>query len=421
MDQDSSKPKTASTGNANPLFGENSVGLVKPKTALFREPFELACGRSLPGFELKYETYGELNANKSNAILVCHALSGHHHAAGYHSETDSRPGWWDTCIGPGKPFDTRRFFIVSLNNIGGCHGSTGPRSINPDTGERWGGDFPPLRARDWVETQLMLADKLGIEVWAAIIGGSLGGMQAMRWALEHPKRIRHCIVIASAMKLTAQNIAFNEAARRAITSDPEFADGHYLRNDSSPRDGLALARIIGHITYLSDEGMGKKFGRELRSGTFTQGTDEEIEFQVESYLRHQGEVFSDKFDANTYLLMARALDYFDLAREYDDDAIAAFKNALCDFLVISFTTDWRFAPERSREIVEALLGARKKVSYAEIEANEGHDAFLLPNDRYTAVLNAYMLRVEQSVIDADSNVDQNHEAEPNDDADGDNT
>lgn len=395
----SSQEKT--TADASKGFGANSVGLVKAKTAKFDEPFALACGRSLPGFELVYETYGELNSSKSNALLVCHALSGHHHAAGYHSETDARPGWWDTCIGPGKPFDTTRFFVVSLNNIGGCHGSTGPSSINPDTGKPWGGDFPPLRARDWVETQRMLADRLGIDVWAAIIGGSLGGMQAMRWALEYPKRIRHCLVIASAMKLTAQNIAFNEAARRAITSDPEFAEGHYLSNDSSPRDGLALARIIGHITYLSDEGMGQKFGRELRSGTFTQGTDEAIEFQVESYLRHQGEVFSDKFDANTYLLMARALDYFDLAREYDDDAVAAFENALCDFLVVSFTTDWRFAPSRSREIVEALLGARKKVSYAEIEAKEGHDAFLLPNDRYTAVLNAYMQRVEQSIHAAD--------------------
>ncbi|MEM8496926.1 MAG: homoserine O-acetyltransferase [Pseudomonadota bacterium] len=377
-------------------FSTDSVGLVTPQTFHYEQTFELACGRSLAGFELVFETYGELNSDASNALLVCHALSGHHHAAGYHSADDRRPGWWDSCIGPGKPFDTNKFFVVSCNNIGGCHGSTGPSSINPDTGQPWGSDFPPLRARDWVNSQLLLGQHLGIDCWAAIVGGSLGGMQAMRWALEYPDKLKYAIVIASAMKLTAQNIAFNETARQAITSDPGFANGDYLKSGSRPKDGLALARMIGHITYLSDESMGKKFGRELRSGTFMRGSDKEIEFQVESYLRHQGEVFSDNFDANTYLLMGRALDYFDLAREYDDDPIAAFQNAQCDFLVVSFTTDWRFAPERSREIVEALLGARKNVSYAEIEAKEGHDAFLMPIPRYIDVLNSYMSRVVKS-------------------------
>lgn len=374
-------------------FASDSVGLVEEQFADFNEPFELACGRTLAGFTLAYETYGTLNEEGSNALLICHALSGHHHAAGYHSEEDQRAGWWDSCIGPGKPFDTNHYYIVSCNNIGGCHGSTGPSSCDPATGEPWGSNFPPLRARDWVHSQALLADRLGVECWAAVIGGSLGGMQAMRWALEYPHRIKHAIVIASALKLTAQNIAFNEAARQAITSDPQFSNGDYLQAGKRPKDGLALARMIGHITYLSDEGMGQKFGRELRSGTFVQGSEAEVEFQVESYLRHQGEVFSDKFDANTYLLMGRALDYFDLAREYNDDPIAAFSHAQCDFMVASFTSDWRFAPARSREIVTALLGANKKVSYAEIEAKEGHDAFLMPIPRYMDLLYAYMKRV----------------------------
>ncbi|MGI9293888.1 MAG: homoserine O-succinyltransferase MetX [Pseudomonadales bacterium] len=375
----------------------DSVGLVTPQTKRFDQPLLLACGRSLPMFELVYETYGRLNAERSNAILVCHALSGSHHAAGYHSNEDSRPGWWETCIGPGKPIDTDHFFVLSLNNIGGCDGSTGPASINPETGSTYGADFPPLRVRDWVKTQAMLADELGIEQFAAIAGGSLGGMQAMRWALEYPSRLRHCITIASAMKLTAQNIAFNETARRAIVSDPNFHNGHYLREGSLPKQGLAIARMIGHITYLSDEAMGNKFGRELRSGSFAQGTDNAIEFQVESYLRHQGDVFSDKFDANTYLLMARALDYFDLAREYDDDPVQAFSHAQCQFLTMAFTSDWRFSPERSREITSALIAANKAVSYAEIVAHEGHDAFLLPIRRYLEVFNAYMSRLKREI------------------------
>jgi homoserine O-acetyltransferase len=372
-----------------------SVGIVTPQRARFDEPLPLACGRELPGYELVYETYGELNGARSNAVLVCHALSGHHHAAGYHSDSDGKPGWWEECIGPGKPIDTDRFFVVSLNNIGGCHGSTGPASINPETGQPWGPDFPSLRVRDWVNSQARLADLLGIDCWAAVIGGSLGGMQAMRWALEYPQRVRHCVVIASALKLSAQNIAFNEIARQAIQSDPDFAEGRYLEQGSLPGKGLALARMVGHITYLSDDAMANKFGRDLRSGSFEQGSEGEVEFQVESYLRYQGSQFSGSFDANTYMLMTRALDYFDLAREYDNDPVAAFRQARCSFLVISFTTDWRFSSRRSREIVDALIAASRPVSYVDIEADEGHDAFLLPIPRYLQVFRAYMARVAE--------------------------
>jgi homoserine O-acetyltransferase len=379
---------------SNP-FPENSVGLVESQSLHFDEDLILASGRVLKNYTIVYETYGQLNEARDNALLICHALSGHHHAAGYHSIDDKKPGWWDAYIGPGKPFDTDKYFIVCPNNIGSCFGSTGPTSINPETNAPWGADFPHLRVRDWVNSQARLADTLGITQWAAVIGGSLGGMQAMRWALEYPERLRHCIVIASAMKLTAQNIAFNETARQAILSDPNFLNGKYLQENTVPTSGLSIARMIGHITYLSDDGMGEKFGRELQSGSFALGQDSEIEFQIESYLRYQGENFSTNFDANTYILMTRALDFFDLAREYDDDPVSAFKNALCDFLVVSFTTDWRFAPERSREITNALMRANKNVVYSEIESPYGHDAFLIPGQtRYWDLLTSYMQNIE---------------------------
>ena len=375
---------------------ENSVGIVSPQRLQFDQALTLACGETLQSYELMVETYGELNADGRNAVLICHALSGDHHAAGYHNKDDKRPGWWDAYIGPGKAIDTNKFFVVALNNLGGCNGSSGPTSINPETGRAWGKSFPRLRVRDWVESQARLADRLGIQQWAAIIGGSLGGMQAMRWALEYPERVRHCVVIASAMKLTAQNIAFNETARQAILADPRFREGDYLAESTYPKSGLSVARMIGHITYLSNDAMGEKFGREVRSGSFERGIDDAVEFQVESYLRHQGDVFSEKFDANTYLLMTKALDYFDLAREYGDDPEKAFADAQCRFLVVSFTTDWRFAPERSKEIVNALIGANKPVSYAEIPSNFGHDAFLLPNERYEKVFTNYMNTIDIS-------------------------
>ena len=373
-------------------YGQNSVGLVTAEKVLIDTPLTLACGTVLPSHELMVETYGCLNTDKSNAILICHALSGHHHAAGFY-EGDDKPGWWDDYIGPGKPMDSNRFFIVSLNNIGSCFGSTGPTSTNPATGEAWGAQFHPLRARDWVESQKLLMEKLGIDRWAAVIGGSLGGMQAMRWSLEHPDKVANSIVIASSMRLSAQNIAFNEIARRAIKSDPQFFNGDYLKQGAAPRHGLALARMIGHVTYLSDELMGQKFGRELRSGDFTQGESAPIEFQIESYLNYQGDKFSGGFDANSYILITKMLDYFYLAREYHNNPVEAFSHAQCDFLVISFSSDWRFSPQRSREIVDALIGAEKNVSYAEIESDQGHDAFLLPNPRYEQVLAKYLSRV----------------------------
>ncbi|MFT6957553.1 MAG: homoserine O-acetyltransferase [Halieaceae bacterium] len=380
----------------NAYKSADTVGLVEPQTLHVTSPLALACGRELHNYDLVYETYGELNAQRSNAVLICHALSGNHHAAGYHSKEDEKPGWWEECIGPGKPIDTNRFFVVSMNNIGGCHGSTGPSSINPDSGKPWGPDFPLLRARDWVNCQALLADTLHIACWAAVVGGSLGGMQAMRWSLEYPERVKHCIVIAAAMKLSAQNIAFNEIARQAIQADPNFAEGNYLQHGTLPAKGLALARMVGHITYLSDDAMAAKFGRHLSSGSLEQGNDDEIEFQVERYLRYQGGRFSTTFDANTYILMTRALDYFDLAREYNNDPVEAFGQAKCSFLVFSFSSDWRFSPNRSREIVDALIAARRPVTYANIEANEGHDAFLMPIPRYIDLFRAYMTRVGDS-------------------------
>lgn len=374
-------------------FAADSVGLVSALSHTFHEPLTLACGRVLPQYTLAYECYGKLNADKSNAVLICHALSGSHHAAGYYSETDKKPGWWDNYIGPGKPIDTRHLFVVAVNNIGSCFGSTGPVSINPETGDVYGPTFPSLRIRDWVNTQKALMELLGISQWAAIIGGSMGGMQVMRWALEYPDLTRHSIVIASSMKLTAQNIAFNETARQAIIADPEFHGGYYQQHNTVPRRGLAVARMIGHLTYLSDDVMDAKFGRDLRSGSFQLGQESDLEFQVESYLRYQGANFAENFDANTYILMTRALDFFDLAREYGDDPVRAFRQATSSFMVISFSTDWRFSPRRSREITQALIAAGKNVSYADIESNHGHDAFLLKHPRFESVFHAYMQRV----------------------------
>ncbi|WP_263143048.1 homoserine O-acetyltransferase [Pseudomonas sp. RIT-PI-AD] len=374
------------------VFPEDSVGLVTPRTMRFSEPLALACGRSLADYELVYETYGELNAARSNAVLICHALSGHHHAAGYHSPDDRKPGWWDSCIGPGKPIDTRRFFVVSLNNLGGCNGSTGPASLNPLTGQRYGADFPVVTVEDWVHSQARLADALGIERWAAVVGGSLGGMQALQWSISYPSRIRHCLAIASAPKLSAQNIAFNEVARQAILSDPEFHGGHFQEQGVIPRRGLMLARMVGHITYLSDDAMGEKFGRGLKSDKLNYDFHS-VEFQVESYLRYQGEEFSGRFDANTYLLMTKALDYFDPAEPLGGDLAKTLAGVEADFCIMSFTTDWRFSPARSREIVDALTVARKNVCYLEIDAPQGHDAFLMPIPRYLQAFGAYMKRI----------------------------
>ncbi|MEL0168909.1 MAG: homoserine O-acetyltransferase [Pseudomonadaceae bacterium] len=373
----------------------DSVGLVTPQRQTFTDPLPLACGTPLNSYELVYETYGELNASASNAVLICHALSGHHHAAGYHSIDERKPGWWDNCIGPGKAIDTNRFFVVSLNNLGGCHGSTGPSSINPETGKSYGASFPVLTVEDWVHSQARLADVLGIQQWAAVVGGSLGGMQALQWAISYPDRVRHCVAIATAPKLSAQNIAFNEVARQAIITDPDFHNGDYAAFGVIPKRGLMLARMVGHITYLSDDSMGAKFGRELRSDQLNYDLTS-VEFEVESYLRYQGQEFSGRFDANTYLLMTKALDYFDPAAANGGDLARTLEVIKARCLVMSFTTDWRFSPARSRELVDGLLAARKDVSYLEIEAAQGHDAFLLPIPRYIEALSGYMNRIEVS-------------------------
>jgi homoserine O-acetyltransferase len=367
---------------------ENSVGIVVPQRVRFNEALALRSGASLPGFELVFETYGTLNAARSNAVLVCHALSGGHHVAGIYADDAKNVGWWDNLIGPGKPLDTNKFFVVGVNNLGGCYGSTGPLSTNPETGKRYGADFPLVTVEDWVAAQARLADHLHVDAWAAVIGGSLGGMQALEWSLQFPERIRHAMVIASAPKLSAQNIAFNEVARQAIISDPDFHGGHYTEHGVVPANGLRLARMVGHITYLSDSQMGEKFGRRLRHGEHKFSYD--VDFEIESYLRYQGDKFAGFFDANTYLMTTKALDYFDPAYDFDGNLAAALARAKAKFFVASFSTDWRFAPARSREIVFALLHNRRHVAYAEIDCDAGHDSFLLDDAHYHAVLRAYL-------------------------------
>ncbi len=376
-----------------------ALGPVTPQQMSFAEPLALKSGAVLRDYTLVYETYGELNADKSNAVLVCHALNASHHVAGTYEGQPKSEGWWDNLIGPGKPLDTHRFFVIGINNPGSCFGSTGPMQINPDPaaqGQPYGADFPVVTVEDWVNAQARLLDQLGIQRLAAVLGGSLGGMQALSWTLQYPDRMAHALVVASAPNLSAQNIAFNEVARRAIITDPDFHAGHFYRHGVLPKRGLRVARMIGHITYLSDDSMEQKFGRQLRAAELAYST-QEIEFQIESYLRYQGDKFSDYFDANTYLLITRALDYFDPARDFDGDLSAALARAQAKFLVVSFTTDWRFSPQRSREIVKALLDNRRDVSYAEIDAPHGHDAFLLDDPRYHGVLRAYFERIAAEV------------------------
>lgn len=369
-----------------------SVGAVRPQTLRFEQPLALRSGAVLDGYELAYEAYGTLNAARSNAVLVCHALNASHHVAGWYEDDPSNIGWWDNMIGPGKPLDTDRFFVIGVNNLGGCFGSTGPASINPKTGHHYGSSFPIVTVEDWVAAQARLADHLGIECFAAVMGGSLGAMQALQWTLAYPDRVKNAVVVAAAPKLSAQNIAFNDVARQAILSDPDFNGGDYYRHGVVPKRGLRLARMIGHITYLSDDAMMEKFGRSLQSGSinFHFGVD----FEVESYLRYQGDKFAEYFDANTYLLITRALDYFDPALAHGGNLSRALAAAKAQFLVISFTSDWRFSPERSREIVKGLLDNRFDVSYAEIDAPHGHDAFLLEDPRYHALVRAWFDRID---------------------------
>jgi homoserine O-acetyltransferase len=377
-------------------IASTSVGIVSPQTARFSEPVRLKSGAVMDEYELVYETYGTLNPDRSNAVLVCHALNAAHHVAGHYADDPKNIGWWDNMIGPGKPLDTSRFFVVGVNNLGGCHGSTGPKSINPRTGKPWGADFPVVTVEDWVATQARLADHLGIPHFAAVIGGSLGAMQALQWTISYPERVRNSIVIACAPNLSAQNIAFNEVARQAIITDPDFHDGHYYEHNTQPTRGLRVARMVGHITYLSDDEMAAKFGRQLKNGKLNYTFD--TEFEIESYLRHQGRKFSEYFDANTYLRITKVLDYFDPALEHGGNLAKALAPARAKFLVISFTTDWRFSPERSREIVKALLDNRLDVTYAEIEAPHGHDAFLLEDPRYHRLVAAYFDRVGKEAV-----------------------
>ena len=377
-----------------------SLGVVKPEILHFAEPLSLQSGASIANYNLVVETYGQLNAKKDNAVLICHALNASHHVAGVSADNPENIGWWDNMVGPGKPVDTNKFFVIGVNNLGSCFGSTGPMSINPATGKPYGASFPVVTVEDWVNAQARVADHFQIEKFAAVMGGSLGGMQAMAWSMMYPNRVANCIVVASTPKLSAQNIAFNEVARSAILSDPDFHGGDYYAHNVKPRRGLRVARMIGHITYLSDDDMAEKFGRELRRA---EGDSDEynfsfdVEFEVESYLRYQGEKFADYFDANTYLLITRALDYFDPAKAYANNLSAAMKDVVAKFLVVSFTTDWRFAPDRSREIVKALLDNKLDVSYGEIDAPHGHDAFLLEDPRYHGLVRAYFEQIAKEV------------------------
>lgn len=372
-----------------------SVGVVHTQYMHFDEPLPLVSGQTLEAYDLAIETYGTLNAQASNAVLICHALNASHHVAGVAADNPDDIGWWDNMVGPGKPVDTDIFFVIGINNPGSCFGSTGPASIRPETGKPWGAAFPVLTVEDWVQAQARVADRLGVKTFAAVMGGSLGGMQALSWAMTLPERVAHCVVVASTPRLSAQNIAFNEVARRAIITDPEFHGGDYYAHGVVPRNGLSVARMVGHITYLSDDDMAEKFGRTQRApaagGAYHYGYG--VEFEVESYLRYQGEKFSKYFDANTYLLITRALDYFDPAREAEGDLARALQPAVADFLLVSFTTDWRFSPARSREIVRALLQNGQPATYAEIDAPHGHDAFLLDDARYHGVMRAYFSRI----------------------------
>ena len=375
----------------------SSIGIVVPQSMQFAEPLALQSGATIAGYSLVYETYGTLNAARSNAVLVLHALNASHHVAGVYSDADKSAGWWDNMVGPGKPLDTDRFFVIGVNNLGSCFGSTGPMHADPATGRPYGASFPVVTVEDWVHAQARLADALGIARFAAVMGGSLGGMQAMAWSTMYPERLRHCVVIASTPRLSTQNIAFNDVARQAILTDPDYHGGDFYAHGVVPKNGLRVARMVGHITYLSNDDMAEKFGRALRSGAYQFGYG--VDFEIESYLRYQGDKFSEYFDANTYLLITKALDYFDPARAFDGDLTRAMAGTQAQFLVVSFTTDWRFAPARSREIVQALVNNRRRVTYAEIDAPHGHDAFLLDDVRYMDTVRAYYQHVWRDITE----------------------
>ena len=372
----------------------NSVGIVKPKIFKCADPIKLSCGMALDNYELIYETYGKLNKNKDNAVLVCHALSGNQHVAGRHKKTDKHPGWWDSLVGPGKPLNTNKFFVIGINNLGGNEGSTGPKSINPKTKKVWGSSFPIITVEDWVKTQKTLINYLGIQRLSSVIGGSLGGMQALEWNLQFPNEVKNTIVIAAAPNLTAQNIAFNEVARQSIITDPDFQKGNFYTKKNKPKRGLRVARMLGHITYLSNDAMKSKFGRKKQNKDYQYNFN--TEFEIESYLNYQGDKFAKEFDANTYIRMTKALDYYDPTKQNKKKLSAVFKKIKSKFLVISFTSDWRFSPARSKEIVKSLLDNNINVSYAEISAESGHDAFLMSDDHYHEILNSFFKNIFKS-------------------------
>ena len=372
----------------------NSIGIVKPKIFKCTDPIKLSCGMTLDNYELIYETYGKLNKNKDNAVLVCHALSGNQHVAGRHKKTDKHPGWWDSLVGPGKPLNTNKFFVIGINNLGGNEGSTGPKSINPKTKKVWGSSFPIITVEDWVKTQKTLINYLGIQRLSSVIGGSLGGMQALEWNLQFPNEVKNTIIIAAAPNLTAQNIAFNEVARQSIITDPDFQKGNFYTKKNKPKRGLRVARMLGHITYLSNDAMKSKFGRKKKNKDFQYNFN--TEFEIESYLNYQGDKFAQEFDANTYIRMTKALDYYDPTKQNKKKLSAVFKKIKSKFLVISFTSDWRFSPARSKEIVKSLLDNNINVSYAEISAESGHDAFLMSDDHYHEILNSFFKNIFKS-------------------------
>ena len=372
----------------------NSIGIVKPKIFKCADPIKLSCGMTLDNYELIYETYGKLNKNKDNAVLVCHALSGNQHVAGRHKKTDKHPGWWDSLVGPGKPLNTNKFFVIGINNLGGNEGSTGPKSINPKTKKVWGSSFPIITVEDWVKTQKTLINYLGIQRLSSVIGGSLGGMQALEWNLQFPNEVKNTIIIAAAPNLTAQNIAFNEVARQSIITDPDFQKGNFYTKKNKPKRGLRVARMLGHITYLSNDAMKSKFGRKKKNKDFQYNFN--TEFEIESYLNYQGDKFAQEFDANTYIRMTKALDYYDPTKQNKKKLSAVFKKIKSKFLVISFTSDWRFSPSRSKEIVKSLLDNNINVSYAEISAESGHDAFLMSDDHYHEILNSFFKNIFKS-------------------------
>ena len=372
----------------------NSIGIVKPKIFKCADPIKLSCGMTLDNYELIYETYGKLNKNKDNAVLVCHALSGNQHVAGRHKKTDKHPGWWDSLVGPGKPLNTNKFFVIGINNLGGNEGSTGPKSINPKTKKVWGSSFPIITVEDWVKTQKTLINYLGIQRLSSVIGGSLGGMQALEWNLQFPNEVKNTIIIAAAPNLTAQNIAFNEVARQSIITDPDFQKGNFYTKKNKPKRGLRVARMLGHITYLSNDAMKSKFGRKKKNKNFQYNFN--TEFEIESYLNYQGDKFAKEFDANTYIRMTKALDYYDPTKQNKKRLSAVFKKIKSKFLVISFTSDWRFSPSRSKEIVKSLLDNNINVSYAEISAESGHDAFLMSDDHYHEILNSFFKNIFKS-------------------------